>query len=248
MASVLVIPDSHTKIDVIESGLEMADKLHADHVVLLGDYFDDWGTTVDKQLEMLAYLKDVLRHRTNVIPLYGNHELSYLNYPCSGHMREVKKKIDQGIRKDYRFLFAVSFDGILYTHAGVTQSWLRDNKILTENAIRYRLAPEAGAKVLEDKINGIEKIELFAQAGFARGGNTDAPSPLWADLRELINDPIEKVRQVVGHTPISNIECIGNCWFCDVRSNGNECDEYLFVRDGEPEIVKYSEVIGDGSN
>lgn len=243
MSKVLVVPDAHTKTWVIEQGLEVADKLHADWIVLLGDYFDDWEATAQDEKNMLKYLKDVLRLRTNVIPLYGNHELSYLGFPCSGHNKEVEKLIKKGLEKDYRFLFAVAIDGILYTHAGVTQAWVRDNKILTENQIRYRLKPESGAGILEERINGAEHFSLFNQVGFARGGKTDAPSPLWADLRELINDPLESVKQVVGHTPISNIECIGNCWFCDTRSNGNQNDEFLVVTDGEPAIVRYSEVM-----
>lgn len=246
MSKVLVIPDSHTKINVIEEGLELADKFHADHIVMLGDYFDDFGATPAQQEDMLTYLKDVLRYRTNIIPLYGNHELSYIGAPCAGHMRVVEDTIRNGIKNDYRFLYAVAFDGVLYTHAGVTQSWLRDNKILTENALRYRLTPESGAGVLEDKINRIEDIALFAQVGYARGGNTDAPSPLWADCKELINDQLDKVKQVVGHTPVRNIECIGNCFFCDVRSNGNECDEFLLVTDGEPEVIKYGDAFSDG--
>lgn len=243
MSKVLVIPDSHTKIEVIEEGMEVAEKIHADHVVLLGDYFDDFGATTEKQENMLAYLKDFLVHHTNVIPLYGNHELSYLGFPCSGHMRSVEEKLMKALKYDYRFLYAVSFDGVLYTHAGVTQSWLRDSKVMTENAIRYKLKTGAGAKTLEEEINGVKDISVFSQVGYARGGSTDAPSPLWADLRELINDPLPNIRQVVGHTPISQIECIGNCWFCDTRSNGNQNDEFLVVTDGEPSIVKYSEAV-----
>lgn len=243
MARVLVVPDAHTKINVIEEGIEVADKVRADYIVLLGDYFDEWEATPQSQRDMIVYLKDILRRRTNIIPLFGNHELSYLGYPCSGHMKEVEKDIEKAIKHDHRFLFAVAFDGVLYTHAGVTQSWVRDNKILTENHIRYRLNTEGGAGILENKINGIEKMGVFHQVGFSRGGNTTAPSPLWADLRELINDPLPNVKQVVGHTPISNIECISNCWFCDTRSNGNQNDEFLLVNDGEPSIVTYGEVV-----
>lgn len=243
MAKVVVIPDSHLKIEVIEEGLEIADKVHADFIVMLGDYFDDWGATARQQEDMLLYLKDILRHRTNIIPLYGNHELSYIGFPCAGHMKAVQNKLYKGLKYDYRFLYAVSFDGVLYSHAGVTQSWLRDNKILTENHIRYRLTQLAGAKVVEDAVNGVEHESVFAQAGYARGGNSASPSPLWADLRELISDELPNIKQVVGHTPISNIECIGNCYFCDVRSNRNECDEFLVVTDGEPEIVRYGELI-----
>lgn len=246
MSKVLVIPDCHTKIEVIEEGLELADKYMASHIVLLGDYFDDFGATIAQQEEMLAYLKDLLKKRTNVIPLYGNHELGYFGYPCSGNMRAIEHTIKNGVKYDHRFLYAVAFDGVLYTHAGVTQSWLRDNKLVTENALRYRLTQESGASFLEEKINGISNLSLFAQVGYSRGGDTDAPSPLWADFKELINDQLNKVKQVVGHTPVKNIECVGNCYFCDVRSNGNQCDEFLLVTDGEPEIVKYGDLHDDG--
>lgn len=244
MSRVLVVPDAHTKIWVIEHGMELADKLRANHVVLLGDYFDDWEAKPKDNLNMLKYLKDLLRHHTNVVPLFGNHELSYMGFPCSGHMLSVGEQINDGISADRRFLFAVAFDSVLYSHAGVMQSWIRNNKILSENSIRKQLGSIGGANVLESAINGIADVALFNQVGCERGGNTTSPSCLWADLRELINDPIPKVKQIVGHTPISNVEMLSNCWFCDVMSNDNQCDEYVFVIDGEPTIVSYGEVCG----
>ena len=53
------------------------------------------------------------------------------------------------------------------------------------------------------------------QIGHARGGWSDvAPSPLWADKSELLDDPVEidmdddelVIPQIVGHTPVSTVE------------------------------------------
>lgn len=247
MSKVLVIPDSHLKIEVIENGLELAKKLRADKVVLLGDYFDDWGAIDIDYTDMLSYLKDLLRHHTEVIPLMGNHELSYMGYPCSGFNRNMKPIIDSALRLDFRFWMSCSIDGVLYTHAGVTTSWLRENKVLTENDIRYKLGKKNGSDTIDKNIGAREfdrvNWDIFAQVGPARGGSSTVSSPLWADLTELIADQIPNVKQVVGHTPVNEIQCIGNCWFCDTFSNDNISDEYLFVVDGSPKVVHYNEVM-----
>jgi hypothetical protein len=39
-----------------------------------------------------------------------------------------------------------------------------------------------------------------------RGGFDTIPGPLWADRRELTNDWLQSIHQVVGHTPVK--ECI----------------------------------------
>lgn len=243
MSRVLVIPDVHTKTWIIDRGLEMAEKHHADKIVLLGDYFDDWNAKAKDNIETLAYLKNLLKTHVNIIPLYGNHELSYMGFPCSGHIKASAEKVKDGIMSDYRFLYAVGIDGVLYTHAGVTKSWLLDNNVITDHAFGH-LGPESGAETLEEKINGVRDVKVLAMVGKERGGNSLTPGPLWADFRELINDEINTVKQVVGHTPISNIECVGNVWFCDTYSNDNPSNEFLLVEDGEPRIIYYKEPYG----
>lgn len=243
MARVLVVPDAHLKIDVIERGMELANKLMCDRVILLGDYFDDWfGMDTDYD-DMRHYLKDLLRkNHGRVIPLIGNHELSYLGYPCSGYRRSVEPIVRATVENDFRFVPCYSCDGILYSHAGVTSEWLLANKVFPKNMIKYHIGPKTGAEIVETEILKVEGLDAFAQAGPGRGGH-GVPSPMWADLTELIADPISSFKQVVGHTPVSEITKIGNCYFCDVFSNGNESDEYLFVVDGEEKIVHYNELI-----
>lgn len=243
MSRVLVIPDPHLKLEVIEHGLELADKKHADVIVMLGDYVDDWEAPKEEYTRMVDFLKKLLIRDPRVIPLYGNHELSYMGYPCSGHFAKIQKYLNHAFADDYRFLWAAAVDNVLYTHAGVTTTWLRANKVCIENDFRYKMGTLHRAEFLEDKINKAG-IELMSHAGPARGGKSDAPSPLWADLTELIADPVDNLKQVVGHTPISEIQCIGTCWFTDVFSNGNDSDEYLFVDNGEPTVLNYNAVIG----
>lgn len=239
MSKVLVIPDSHLKISVIENGLKLASKHRADKVVLLGDYFDDWFAISQDYKDMLMYLKTLLKKNPNVIPLFGNHELSYLGYPCSGYNNAMAETLRQALYPDHRFLFGVAIDEVFYSHAGVCTGWLKENKIMTQNDLRINLFKKTGAELLEKCIGKISDISLFAHAGPARGGSK-FPSPLWADLTELVADPAP-VKQVVGHTPVKEIENVGKVWFTDVFSNDNECDEYLLVTDGEPQIVKYYE-------
>lgn len=244
MSKVLVIPDVHMKKEVIEQGLQLARKHRADKIIMLGDYFDDWYAMNYEYLEMIQYLKKVLRSNPNVIPLFGNHELSYLGYPCSGFNRMVQPDVYNFLIKDYRFAFCYAEDGILYSHAGVTTGWLKENQVITANDLRLKLHKKVGPEIVEkgiDKIDSYprfsEKLLPFSHVGPARGGS-DYPSPVWADLTELVADPAP-FRQVVGHTPVKQIENIGRIWFADVFSNYNPCNEYLLVKDGEPETIRY---------
>lgn len=241
MSKVLVIPDSHLKIDVIEHGLELAKAYRADHIVMLGDYFDDWDATDDQYHQMIDYLKKLLVSNPNVIPLLGNHELSYMGYPCAGHNHRVAEELGRWLIKDRRFYFGVGIDSIFYSHAGVCNEWLRNNKVVTENEFRYTLCRGKGAVFLEEKMSKISSIDVFAQASPSRGGSSSSPSPLWSDIEDLMNDQLNYTRQVVGHTPVTEIQCLGKCWFTDVFSNGNVSDEYLMVVDDEPIILHYND-------
>lgn len=242
MSKVLVIPDSHLKIEVIERGLRLAQKVRADYVICLGDYFDDWDSFPFQYSRMIKYLKKTKRYNPDIIYLLGNHELSYLGYKCSGYNASVAKEVYEYLHDNYHFSLSAAIDGVLYTHAGVCTDWATNNNIIGNTALRYKLTKNAGADFVADRMDTITSFGVFAQVGPGRGGHS-SPSPVWADLSELITDALPNVKQVVGHTPVTQIEKLGKCWFTDVFSNGNESDEYLLVRDGEPEILHYKEIL-----
>lgn len=243
MARALVIPDAHLKTWVIKQGMELADKLFCDRVILLGDYFDDWYAMDSDYDEMYHYLKELLRKNPGrIIPLLGNHELSYLGFPCSGHKRKMESVVKATVENDYRFLWAYSLDGVLYSHAGFTTDWVVNNKLIPNHMVKYHMGKMNGAEMCEGSLKNLADLSQLAQAGPARGGH-GVPSPVWADLSELIEGHIGNFTQVVGHTPVEQIEFYNGCYFTDVFSNGNDSDEYLFVVDGEPKIVHYNEIV-----
>ena len=245
MSKIFIIPDSHLKIDVIEHGVKLAEKLRADKIILLGDYFDDWCAIPEDYRKMEVYLKNLLRSNPSVVPLLGNHEYSYIYKPCSGYNRNVAAELRDWLAKDFRFLNATTFDGVMYSHAGFTHSWLVESGAISATEQRFRLTKNGGAALILDAVEKKVSDAAINWVGKERGGNDPVPGPMWADLTELINDPIPKIKQVVGHTPVSQIECLGNIWFTDVYSNNNVSDEYLFVVDGEPQVVHYEEMMNE---
>ena len=58
MARVLVIPDSRLNIGKIENGLELAKQYHADTIVILGNYFNEFkaGDSQRDYFDMWDYL------------------------------------------------------------------------------------------------------------------------------------------------------------------------------------------------
>lgn len=240
----MVVPDAHLRTWVIEHGVQLADKLFCDKIVLLGDYFDDWDAVDIMYRNMIEYLKNLMKKQPGrIIPLLGNHELSYLGYPCSGFNSTIAHEVYHFLDKDQRFAWCYAEDGVLYSHAGFTKGWLATNKLMTRATYRQQLGKENGPRLCEQALDRIVNLDQFAQAGAARGGSSLYPSPVWADAQELLADKVKAVHQVVGHTPMKQIEFMDGIYFTDVYSNDNECDEYLFVNEGEPKIVHYNELI-----
>lgn len=247
MARVLVIPDSHLKVDVIKNGMELAERTRCEKVVLMGDYFDDWVAPISRYHEMYQYLKELIKD-TKVTPLIGNHELGYLQpgFQCSGNREEAGYLVRDLILDDHRFKTCFTEDGVLYTHAGVTRKWIEAHGLIQPNVTDYHMGKANGAELVGDAMDTIETWKWFNEAGAARGGS-DIPSPMWADLTELLDDRYGAFPQVVGHSPVSQIEMLNNVYFTDTYSNGNPSDEYLIVDDGEPVIVNYKEIVKENA-
>lgn len=244
MARVLVIPDLHLKTWVLEHGMEVADKLFCDRVILLGDYFDDWVSSVEDYRKMVDKIKEVMRKNPGrIIPLYGNHELSYMGYKCSGYKEEAQPIVDELIDKDERFRWCWTEDEVLYSHAGICAGWLEYNKLMTRGDYKRKMGKTNGARMCEEAMLNLDSLDQLAQVGPYRGGSHLHPSLAWADMQELLADRAGKFTQIVGHTPVQQIEFYDHVWFTDVYSNDNESDEFLVVVDGEPRVVHYNELI-----
>jgi len=196
----LVVPDVHLRLDALRKVLGLwGDK---GPVVFLGDFFDDFGDTVEKNHEMAEYLKTTVLHNPQYTVLIGNHDLHY--HPrcpselwCSGFHPDKREAISTVLNlADFeQFKWAHSWDGVLFTHAG----------------LHPRLIPPMSSGEADDLCNWINKScsealdhldssEPLLRAGRMRGGYQPFGGVIWMDVREY--QPIEGLRQIFGHTPL----------------------------------------------
>lgn len=235
MARVLVIPDSKLNIGKIENGLELAKQYHADTIVILGNYFNEFkaGDSQRDYFDMWDYLTTLLRKDTRVVPLVGERELNYLNYSTKvpGLNKKLAKYIGNKLIANQRFMPVFAADGVLYSHAGVTTTWLRNYKIMLENEIRFRLGKGGGAGLIEGAILKLKDWDPFFDADGAFA------SCMRQDYTNLMSFAPSSVMQIVGHTEVSEPFNAGRIWFANSQDDG----AYLFVNNGEVQVVKYGE-------
>ena len=174
----VIIPDIHTHFEKAE---EIIDKESPDNVVFLGDYFDDFGDSLETTEQVARWLKGSLEDRTR-IHLLGNHDLSYLdrNYPCSGFTENkyslIKSIVDLSKLKTYCFV-----ENYLCTHAGLSKDFF-----------------EAYVKV-ESIVDFLDRnsVHLF-DCSSLRGGINPYSGIVWCDYTEFKDIP--GVKQIFGHT------------------------------------------------
>lgn len=165
-----------------------------DAVVFVGDYLDSRENLLDKvilkNLDELIQLQGSYKH---VHFLIGNHDLQYndIQFNCSvSGYRESYSTRARKLLKKLNWKFAVEFDNVLYTHAGLLRKF-------------YDLFSVSNSNIAESiNIFGNENKELFLYSiSSKRGGSAEAGSPVWCDYDELLEEenPI-LINQVFGHT------------------------------------------------
>lgn len=198
-----------------------------DRIIFMGDYVDDWHTNNTQSLETLMEvfkLKDTNPDKYTL--LLGNHELSYLGYPCSGHKYELEHEVNRILLDDINNLdlyTLVDCDGTEYvcTHGGITNIFATD--VLGDNW-RNKLN-----EMNNDKINS---FNILARCSYFRGGSYPYSSFLWADKKEhqffLINDRTKRIveHQIVGHTPVPSIQLVDDIFYTDTHSTYQDGSKY----------------------
>lgn len=219
----LVVGDLHTKLPILEKVIAKANDY--DKIIFLGDYVDEWGTSAIFSANLLARLIEFKKtNMDKVVLILGNHCLSEWQggiFRCSGYSETTHEAV-YTLYQDNEELFRIAYaqDGILFTHAGLTKSWCKDNKIdINLSAQEYaNILNLAMTERYESQYKTL--FRALASAGPERGG-IHSPSPLWADELELRKDAVE-INQVVGHTPERHILIIDNdnyhLAFCDTFS------------------------------
>jgi predicted phosphodiesterase len=200
---ILIIPDVHGR----DFWKEAVDNNKYDKIIFLGDYADQYDfegitdeVTVENLKSIIAYKQ---QNPNKVILLLGNHDLHYFSeyyYELAGGNRYSPHAAIslQRLFQDNHHLFQLAWETelcdrhILFSHAGITQTWLREN-------LNQIGKPDAWH--LNRLIQTNEGLEALGQVGRLRGGFYESGSMVWADVVELaVSDPLPNCYQVVGHT------------------------------------------------
>lgn len=214
----LFVGDVHNHLYIFNDVEKLDNKYNFDRIIFMGDYVDDWLTDNHNSLETLDKvfsLKDSNPEKYTF--LIGNHELSYMGFPCSGHHYELEDvmqmKLFENIDKlDFYTEVKCGKDIFYCTHAGINAGYI-DGVLGGKDKWLDKLK--------EMNSNKLKSLQLLTPCSYLRGGISDFSSFVWADLREHIMFQSDRPiipNQIIGHTLVPNIKIIDNNYFIDTHS------------------------------
>lgn len=243
---VLFVGDVHNHSYMFRDIDILDNEYHFDRIIFTGDYVDDWLTDNHQSLETLEIVIGLKRSNPEKYTFcLGNHELSYLGHPCSGHRYELDDIMNMKLKDnincfDLYTLVTLGDTDYVCTHAGINNDYV--NHVLQGD----------WKKELEELNKDIlSNLYLTTMCSSLRGGQNSFSSFLWCDRREHIyfnewKEPIIPY-QIIGHTPVKFINIIDNFKFIDTHSTYRDGSEYgdksyLIWNDGEFIIRKSDEI------
>lgn len=206
MSKYLIIPDVHGR-----TFWQEAKKLinEVDKVIFLGDYLDPYPHEYITREQAIEQFKEIIQFKkenlTKVILLLGNHDCAYC-YDFGSASRydyDNEEEIKQ-IFAENLFMFRLYYqkEGCLFSHAGVTNDWLK-------NSIQCDIKELVG--MLNEEI-----VPFLWEISYMRGGWAKKGSLIWSDVRE--GDREETFYQIFGHTQLESRPFITEkCACLDVR-------------------------------
>ncbi len=228
---IIAIGDIHGKVswhDIVNQNPD------ADKIIFIGDYFDNYNeTTARSQIDNFNNIVEFKKlNPDRVILLTGNHCYHYFR-SCSeqyaGYQKfnalDIQEALHKALDNDLMQMCYIQ-DNILFSHAGVTKTWCKNNKIDLNN--------------LQDSINDLFKYKPNSFR-FTRGRNNDnygddvTQSPIWVRPQSLYVDRIDGYLQVVGHTQKNSIDISNHIIFIDTLGSSKE---YLQIENGNFLAVK----------
>ena len=197
MTKILIIPDVHGRKFWIDAVEKFKDEVS--DIVFLGDYLDPYafeGIGKDSALERFKDIIELAKSNPKVHLLLGNHDWHYIVNldTCRLDFENYKEIKDLFAENKDLFKIAWSYENYLFTHAGVTNSWLKHVQFYKSE---FKPTPEC--------LNNLEP-RFLSEIGYERGGDDrNGGSCLWADIYEHLNyfkDPIENgtIYQIFGHS------------------------------------------------
>lgn len=220
--NVLIVPDVHGR-PFWRRAKELVNQYQK--IIFLGDYLDPYsqeGINPDMAfIEFKEIIEFKKKYPKKVTLLLGNHDLHYLSpyFVPSSRRNNFKADEYQKVYEENKDLFTCfkmfrSFGHKwLFSHAGVTQHWLRQNRMLLSELLEKSLD-----ELLDNR--GIKWGGLLEQVSYYRGGDVPYGSPVWADIHEAYGDSMvlgDKTTQIVGHNQIKGVCSAPGVCFTDCR-------------------------------
>jgi predicted phosphodiesterase len=243
MSKVIALGDTHGR----SAWKEITLKEDADLIIFMGDYFDTHGGgySGNRQIENF---KDIVAFKKanmqKVILLIGNHDFHYMkgvNETYSKYQLRYALDIEKVLQEalDEKLIqMCFTYDKYIFTHAGVTKTWLK-------NALGFEDNDNKNLELLEKYVNEAftHNKNLFK---FTMGDNLDqtgddiTQSPIWVRPMSLHRDKLSDVVYVVGHTPVTYIDITKAKDFNIILIDalGGHSPEYLIFTDDVPSVGK----------
>lgn len=197
-----------------------------DNVVFLGDYLDSFNVRpeviADNLLDIIK-VKETLGDKCRLC--YGNHDHSYWNSErCSGykfHAVSLYMPLLEDMFKENMFDLVYTQDDIIFSHAGVSDYWLKKVTMLDDvREVNFD-------SVLLDSLN------WNMLTGYDGYGNTISQSPIWIRPQSLLKSKVDGYRQIVGHTNMRTPVEEQGLYFNDLLP-----EYYIIVEDCDINFVK----------
>ena len=214
---ILVIPDVHLKPWIFSRALDLMKEKAADQAVCLMDIPDDWNQQFNIDLYIQTFDSAIAFAKAfpDTLWCYGNHDVCYpWNQRETGYSAiaqwtvcEKLRVLQETLLDDRQLQYLHRVDNVLFSHGGLADEFVR------------RYVPARLYNDVDAVVNAVNDL---------------APDVMWQDLSPIWFRPQNhtgrmykprKILQVVGHTPVEQIEKSGNVISCDVFST---------YRDGSP--------------
>ena len=199
----LVLGDIHGHWDAIKA---IYDLESPDGVIILGDYFDNFHGSDDSIYECYQNILDLRGEhlalkKGDFKMLIGNHDFHYNHWfeKCSGYRSSMAARnavILNGVESSHlQFVYIDNVNHTIYSHAGVTNTWLRESFGQRYDKESYKFINEINHHAFKFTYKG----------GSDYYGNSIYQSPIWVRPESLNQDSLvdengKAFTQIVGHT------------------------------------------------
>lgn len=182
--------------------------------------------TYDETMGVLGEIVELKKKNPDkIILIKGNHDAHYI-YPEIGQCSRYDYKNASKYKEFYKenkglFQYAFQHGNNLFTHAGVTNTWLD-----FFDATLYSFGLKDDLSNLGDVLNYMgeepKSNKILNAVSRMRGGKDFAGGITWSDYRESCDDFLVGMNQFVGHSKVSYIHTEkmpnirGSITYCDV--------------------------------